>query len=259
MGRPATNLRSDRFMLPVLELHSVETERIAAELGQKVKQAPGFFRNAPVVVDCKHLPPDQPLDLPVLVRLMRSLALNPVAVRGGSSGRAQAVREVGLTVLPEPARERREPPAAEPAVAGDAAGGRARADAGPAEPKPVGRQEPAAVNVTHMRPVRSGQQIAAPAGDLTVTASTSAGSELLAAGNIHVYGALRGRAIAGAYGDESRRIFCLGLDAELVSVAGTYRVSEDIGDRFRGRAAQVYRDGDRLEIALLGSPVRRAG
>ena len=91
--------------------------------------------------------------------------------------------------------------------------------------------------ITH--PVRSGQRIYAAGGDLIVVASVSSGAELLADGNIHVYGALRGRALAGVTGDTSRRIFCYDLQAELVAIAGRYRVSEDIAPSTRGRPVQV--------------------
>lgn len=237
-------------MLPVVELHSAASARIAAGLKERVKQAPGFFHNAPMVVDCTHLTPEEPLDFPGLVRLMRRLQLNPVAVRGGGRHHAEAARAAGLTVLAEPSQVRRGARADESSSSGSAGDG-ARGSEPPAPPP-----EPPAVNVVHARPVRSGQQITAPSGDLTVTASTSPGSELIAAGNIHVYGALRGRAIAGANGDQSRRIFCLSLDAELVCVAGTYRVSEEIRDGFQGRAAQIFLEGNRLEIALLNSAGR---
>ena len=86
---------------------------------------------------------------------------------------------------------------------------------------------------------------------MTVVASAGAGSELIAAGNIHVYGALRGRAIAGVGGDKSCRIFCQKLDAELVSIAGTYRLSDDIDDRFRRQPVQIFLEGEQLQVQLL--------
>ncbi len=90
-------------------------------------------------------------------------------------------------------------------------------------------------------PVRSGTQIYARGSDLIVTASVSPGAELVADGNIHVYGALRGRALAGAGGDEAARIFCTRLEAELVSIAGRYLVSEHLPADARSRAPQVGR------------------
>ena len=88
--------------------------------------------------------------------------------------------------------------------------------------------------------VRSGRQIYAPGGDLVVTAMVSAGAELLADGHIHVYGTLRGRALAGLSGDANARIFCLSLEAELVSIAGLYRVNEDFDPAIVRKPVQIY-------------------
>jgi septum site-determining protein MinC len=96
--------------------------------------------------------------------------------------------------------------------------------------------------------VRSGAQIYARGADLVVTSAVSAGAELIADGNIHVYGTLRGRAIAGASGDAEARIFCSRLEAELISVAGRYLVSENIAPDSRGHAVQISLEGDRLAI-----------
>ncbi len=242
MEYTATNLKADKFTFPVLELFSADTDRIAEEVGNKVDQAPTFFRNAPIVIDLKSLPADEDLEFAVLVGLLRSFALNPVAIRGGGTRHAESAAAMELAVLAE---ERR-----------SVARASTRADDEPvpetAEGAANGEPEPAAApNRVHLRPVRSGQKLAALGGDLILIASASAGSELIAAGNIHVYGALRGRALAGVGGDESCRIFCSRLEAELVSIAGHYRVSEDIDEALRGRPVQVYLESDRLKIAPL--------
>ncbi len=96
----------------------------------------------------------------------------------------------------------------------------------------------AEANQTITHPVRSGQRIYTH-GDLTVVGSVSAGAEVIADGNIHIYGALRGRAIAGAQGNKSARIFCQTLDAELISIAGNYKPNEDIDDEYRGQNIQI--------------------
>jgi len=98
------------------------------------------------------------------------------------------------------------------------------------------------------QPVRSGTQIYARGGDLVVTAPVSPGAEIMADGNIHVYGALRGRALAGAGGDAEARIFCSRLEAELVSVAGRYLVSDQIPPEYRGLSVQIALVDDRLTI-----------
>jgi len=103
---------------------------------------------------------------------------------------------------------------------------------------------------TVYRPVRSGQQIYAEDSDLVVLAAVNAGAEVVADGDVHIYGPLRGRALAGARGDRAARVFCQSMEAELVAIAGCYQVLDDTAE-VRGRAVQVYLDGDRLRFALL--------
>jgi septum site-determining protein MinC len=101
------------------------------------------------------------------------------------------------------------------------------------------------------QPVRSGQQIFAPEGDLIILAPVSAGAEILASGNIHVYGPLRGRALAGVHGDTSAHIFCQSMEAELVSIAGHYKISEDLQESCWKQAAHVQLRDDLLMVNLL--------
>jgi len=231
MEYSATNLKADQFTFPVLELFSSERDDIAREVGEKIGQSPEFFHNTPVVLDLKSLGEGE-TELAQLIELLRSFGLNPVAVRGCNELHRASAIALDLAVL---ADERKRPirsqqqPVAEP------------------EPAPA----PLVENVVSTRPVRSGQKLAASRGDLTLIASTGPGSELIASGNIHVYGTLRGRAIAGARGDENCRIFCQRLDAELVSIAGAYRVSEDIDEKFRRQPVQIFLSGERLQIELL--------
>lgn len=100
-------------------------------------------------------------------------------------------------------------------------------------------------------PVRSGQQIYADNRDLTVLTSVGAGAEVLADGSVHIYGALRGRALAGAQGNEKARIFCREFHAELVAVAGHYKVLEEIPKELRGKAVQIWLENEQLNIAAL--------
>jgi septum site-determining protein MinC len=105
--------------------------------------------------------------------------------------------------------------------------------------------------ITH--PVRSGQQVFAPQGDLVILSSVNAGSEVLAAGNIHVYGALRGRAMAGINGDATARIFSLQCNPELVAVAGEYMVNESFDDVILNQSVTIsLRDGS-LKFEVIGS------
>jgi septum site-determining protein MinC len=101
-------------------------------------------------------------------------------------------------------------------------------------------------------PVRSGQSIVFPEGDVTVVGSVSSGAEIVAGGSIHVYGTLRGRAIAGSMGDARARIYCRKLEAELLAIDGLYQTAEDMDAQFRGRAVQVRLDGDAIRMEALG-------
>jgi septum site-determining protein MinC len=99
--------------------------------------------------------------------------------------------------------------------------------------------------------VRSGQQIIHPHGDVTVIGSVSSGAEIVAAGSVHIYGTLRGRVLAGAYGDSGARIFCKRLEAELVSIDGHYLMADDIAPKFRKTCIQARLEKDALEITTM--------
>ncbi len=99
--------------------------------------------------------------------------------------------------------------------------------------------------------MRSGQQIYARGRDLTIAAAVGNGAEVIADGSIHIYGRLSGRALAGAQGDVTARIYCQDFQAELVSIAGHYRVLEDVPTNLRGQAVQAWLDGERLVMERL--------
>ena len=101
------------------------------------------------------------------------------------------------------------------------------------------------------RPVRSGQSVVFDAGDVVVTGSVASGAEIVAGGSIHVYGTLRGRAVAGMLGRQGSRIFCHKLDAELLAIDGLYRTAEDIAPTLRGRAVQAWLENDAMIVAAL--------
>lgn len=216
------------FTLPVLRLLSSDMDVVAKELGEKARQAPQFFRNAPVVIDLGWLQPSEgAVNFALLVGLLRGYGMIPVGIRGGTEEHKKLAYAMEMAVLAD-----------------------GRPETPPAAPKSVPPEGcEAAKTVTH--PVRSGQRVVAQSGDLIVLAPVSSGAELMAAGNIHVYGALRGRALAGVKGDPTVRIFCQSLEAELVSIAGHYRVNEDLSDAVRGKAVQIHLDGNRLVIEPL--------
>jgi septum site-determining protein MinC len=115
--------------------------------------------------------------------------------------------------------------------------------------QPKGKPKPASLLIES--PVRSGQSIVFTEGDITVLGSVGSGAEIVAGGSIHVYGALRGRAMAGIEGNASARIFCQKIEAELLAIDGFYRTAEDISDSLRQRPAQAWLAGNVMRIEPL--------
>ncbi|ELO0903256.1 septum site-determining protein MinC [Pseudomonas aeruginosa] len=220
---PVFQLKGSMLAVTILELAHNDLARLERQLADKVAQAPNFFRDTPLVMALDKLPEGEGrLDLPVLP--------------------PSGARERPLDIKDSAPRK----PAEEPSPsAGEARPEPAKAEEKPADP--VSR--PTKVVKT---PVRGGMQIYAAGGDLIVLAAVSPGAELLADGNIHVYGPMRGRALAGVKGDATARIFCQQLAAELVSIAGNYKVAEDLRRSPQwGKAVHVSLSGDVLNITRL--------
>lgn len=240
-NEPVFHLKGGMLTMTLIELVRQEPERFARQLAEKVEQAPNFFQDTPVVISLDKL--GGQLDaatLAHLLRICRESGLQPVALRGAEHFRPLA-QESGLVLMP-PGRGREKAVEIEPEP---------RPAAAKREPE---AQQPAAESLPGRiitQPVRSGQQVYARGGDLVVLAPVSAGSELLADGNIHVYGPLRGRALAGVRGNTEARIFCQSLEAELVSIAGHYKVAEDLRRQQWKTAVQIGLDGDTLKIVPL--------
>jgi septum site-determining protein MinC len=208
-------------------------------LAAKVALAPNFFSNTPLVLALDKLPAGEgAVDLPALMRVCRQHGLRTLAIRANRIEDIAAAIAIDLPVLPPSgARERPLEP-----VEGEAAKKKA-------EKPPEPTLKPTKIITS---PVRGGQQIYAQGCDLVVIAPVSPGAELLADGNIHVYGPMRGRALAGIKGDTKARIFCQQLGAELVSIAGQYKVSEDLRrDPLWGAGVQVSLSGEVLNITRL--------
>ncbi len=230
-------LRGNSFTMMVLKVFAPTSPDFFTQLNVKVRQAPNFFRNAPVVLDFDDLPESIVFDLGAFVAQVQALQLLPVGFQGGPQPVREAAMTVGLTPMPSGRAAKLEEVVKAP------------------DPRQQDQQTPipapqVLIEVVHRptvvvtEPVRSGMRVYAEKTDLIVICSVSPGAELLADGNIHVYGALRGRALAGFSGDSNARIFCHSLEAEVLSVAGNYRVSEDIGSDFYKKAVQVFlRDG----------------
>lgn len=254
--KPALDLKGSVFTLTVLRLHSNELPDIEAELKAKIAQGPRFFEDAPVVVDVEPLK-EQSLDIEfaTLVKLMRDLRLVPVGVRHASHSQQELAKSAGLALMKGGAI--RDLPSQKPAAPEpEAKAEEAKATRQHKVEKPTDTDAPVAASPTKViyQPIRSGQQIYARGGDLIVLAAVNAGAEIVADGNIHVYAPLRGRALAGVGGDQTARIFCQNMGAELVSVAGHYRVFEDnVPDAVRHKAVQIFLDeNEQLKIEPMG-------
>ncbi|MFO1112686.1 MAG: septum site-determining protein MinC [Rhodospirillales bacterium] len=257
-------LRGGAYTLLVLRLNDPKDPLLFQALADKIAQAPNFFRHAPVVLDLQNLADAPPFNMAELGRRLRQHQLVPIGVQNGTDEQNRAAVNAGWSLFPEgrqaPLRENAAAPrAVEPAA--PASSGAPGAGEAPDEPETETEAEaevtetPESAHGTTARlitqPVRSGRQVYAHGGDLVVMSSIGAGAELLADGHIHVYGALRGRALAGVSGDREARIFCRSLEAELVSVAGYWRVRDDIPETLIGRPAQIFLDGERIAIEPL--------
>ena len=229
----AFQLKGSVLTITVLELLKADMSAIRSQFLSLVKQTPDLFRGMPLVIELKKIQSATTLlDFPVIFDLLREHGLVPVGIRGGSAEQQEAVKTFGLPLLAN-SRGERTNKVDETSTTEDASGLRKVTS------KLVTQQ------------VRSGQQIYAKGGDLVILNSVSPGAEVLADGNIHIYGALRGRALAGVNGDKQARIFCKQIDAELVSIAGHYWVNEDLAPMPDGQTIQIYLDQERLHMGTF--------
>jgi septum site-determining protein MinC len=245
-GADAFRLRAGNFNLLVLRLLDGRPEVVLPALGDQFRRAPGFLRFAPIAIslDDLQISPAE-MDFPALIAGLRGLEIMPIGVVGGTPAMRQAATAAGLSTL-RPAGGTSVPaPATEEAPA----------PAPPLEPAPVaatpdfrgsGRN---AMLVT--QPVRSGSRIYAEGADLIIIGTVNPGAEVIADGNIHIYGALRGRAVAGANENPEARIFALNFDPELIAIAGFYAVREGLSGAPIGRAVQARLDGEALHFEKL--------
>lgn len=234
-------IKSETNSLIVLWIRDPDLHAVATQLDAKLARTPGFFAQELVLLDLGGLDlTSASLDLSPLLATLRQHQLIPVAARGGTPEQLQAAIDAGLAILPRSGSEAKRQNETTASAASEPVTSPATADAANSSNKIIDK------------PIRTGQQAYAANGDLIVMAMVSAGGEVIADGNIHTYGPLRGRALAGVRGDTSARIFTQSLEAELVSIAGIYRTFEhDWGAEFRNKPAQIYLEGDKLLIAAL--------
>ncbi|SDH94565.1 septum site-determining protein MinC [Pseudomonas panipatensis] len=259
---PVFQLKGSMLAVTVLELAHNDLPRLDRQLADKVAQAPNFFRDTPLVLALDKLPDGEgQLDLQGVLDICRRHGLRTLAIRANREEDLRLATMLDIPVLPPSGSRERplEPKDNAAAPSAEAVVRRPRGEklAEQVVEKAVEKKaEPAVAEARPTKlvttPVRGGVQIYAAGGDLIVLAPVSPGAELLADGNIHVYGPMRGRALAGVKGDTSARIFCQQLGAELVSIAGNYKVAEDLRRSPQwGQAVHVSLSGDVLNITRL--------
>lgn len=243
----AAELKFGQVGIANVRVRNADPEALRASLEVRVREAPALFERAPVVVDLSFLSP-QPDDASVqaLLEAVRAAGMLPVGFAYGDDATDALARRLGLPLI---ARFRAS--YERPVAAAEKPAAPARAEPAPAaQPTPPPPGEPVTA-LQHHGQVRTGQQVYAQGCDLVVVGTVANGAEVLADGNIHVYGALRGRAFAGALGDKHARIFCGEFRAEIVSIAGHYRVFEELPKEYAGKAVQIQLEQDRLQITPL--------
>ena len=254
---PATSsttfeIKSANLPLVALLLKSTDLAALARELAVRFGDIPDFFDQDALMIDLSPLQTGAQgagdIDFPSLISLLGSYQLVALAVKGGNDAQMNAALQAGLLPVPDAHLVNQRP----------------------AEAAPQPRQQPAPVMAAGAaplgalgalvidKPLRSGQQVYARGRDLVVLAMVNAGAEVIADGHIHVYAPLRGKAMAGARGNADARIFALALEAELLSIAGVYRTSENpLPPGVAGQPTQVRlvagENGDRLVMSVMSA------
>ncbi|MBX5164464.1 MULTISPECIES: septum site-determining protein MinC [unclassified Rhizobium] len=238
MTKVLTDARSIRIkgrsFLAVMLSPDLPIDDWLIRLDDLAARSAGFFLGRPVVLDLT----DLQIDRPQMKDLIAELAKRNVSIMG-IEGARPSMLGTGM------------PPALK--------GGRSASDieVQANEPvDPVGKQaaaepRPAMQSIVIREPVRSGQSVIFPEGDVTVIGSVASGAEVIAGGSVHIYGALRGRAMAGSIGNASARIFCRKLEAELVAIDGIYKMAEDMASNLRGQAVQLWLEDDAIMAEKL--------
>ena len=245
----AGELKIGQVGIANLRVRTLDVAQLSREMRERVERAPKLFGRAPVIIDFGGLAqmPDV-ATAKALLEGLRSAGVLPVGLSYGTRETEQLAEQLGLPLLAK-FRAQYEPVAAAPAERAPAA--RRENVVAEAIPAKAAKASPAVASspgLVQKTPVRSGQQLYAEARDLTVLSTVGAGAEVISDGSIHIYGTLRGRALAGAQGNTDARIFCQEFHAELVAIAGHYKVLDDVPKELRGKAVQVWLDKDQLMI-----------
>ncbi len=233
--------KSSTFFAPILILFDNDIAAIELALQEKIQQAPEFFKNSPLIIDVSESNKlDCAINIADIANVLRKIGLFPVGIRGGNGQQNTQARALFIPI--DTART------AGSKISDENTQKQSSVNK-PSEPEkeiieepvvtPQSTPEPTTETTLITQPVRSGQRIYA-SGDLIIMSQVSAGAEIMAEGNIHVYNTLRGRALAGVQGKTDARIFCLDLQAELISIAGDYKIYEDLNKQISKKPVQIY-------------------
>ena len=247
--RKAVRLRGRSFLALVLSPELPFGEWLT-QLDDLARRSTGFFLGRPIVLDVAGLP----ITREQLADLLAELTKRNVRVMG-IEGALPSILAPGMPPEMKGGRNAADIEVPEMPEGGAPAASQARTTTdAPKTPDPVQATHVATTpSLLIEEPVRSGQSIIFPEGDVTVLGSVSSGAEVIAGGSIHVYGALRGRALAGSAGNANARIFCRKLEAELIAIDGLYKTAEDIDPKMRGQAVHVWLDDTVLRTVALAN------
>jgi septum site-determining protein MinC len=244
VSEPAVEIRFGQVGLAQVRIRTTDAGTILDELTGRVAAAPQFFERTAVCLDLSALEKEPSTsEMRAVFDAVRRAGMLTVGLAHGTAAVDALARSLEVPVLtqfrvqgkasPVPVKE---PPPKDPPKAA------------PAEPPPVLLSP----SLMQHQPVRSGQRVYARHSDLVVTATVGAGAEVIADGCVHIYGTLRGRAVAGARGEVTARVFCQEFHAELISIAGVFRVFETLPPELVGKPVQAWLDGDDLRFARIG-------
>ncbi|QYK00038.1 septum site-determining protein MinC [Shewanella psychrotolerans] len=219
MQKPSLELKGSSFTLSVLHINHTDLNKVAAELDSKLAIAPQFFLGAPLVVNLGAIT-DPDYNLAGLKDLLISRELVIVGITSAPSAIANQAKELGLAIIKSGKQSSSQP------------------------------QLPKTTKIIKQN-IRSGQQVYAQNGDLIIIGAVGNGAEVIADGSIHIYGSLRGKAMAGASGDINAVIVAQTLDAELVSIAGQYWLTENLQAHASIESGCIRLDGDSLTVEAL--------
>jgi septum site-determining protein MinC len=242
---PIIDIRYSEVGLVQVRIRTTDPRAILNELAGRVAAAPHFFRRIGVCLDLSALEKTPEVaEIHAVIEAVRRVGMLSVGLAGDLVELETVASALNLPILSSFRTPTRPAPVLEPE------------QPAPTTPAPAPAPAPADSNVStliHNQPVRSGQRIYARNRDLIVNAGVAPGAEVMADGCLHIYGPLRGRAMAGARGDPAARVFCQEFDAELVSIAGVFRVFETIPAELAGMPVQAWLAGEDLHFAPIGA------